>query len=82
MALHVYQAKGRWQCLTTNRKTLLIVAHTRIKIPAPSTIVTAIFFTSLRLDFQSIGIGIKTKYGSVARFAAKVAAITGFEMAG
>jgi hypothetical protein len=68
--------------LTTRSITLLIVAQTRINTPALRTIVAAIFFTGLRLDFQSMGIGINMRYGSVRRFPAKVTAMTGFEMAG
>jgi hypothetical protein len=68
--------------LTAKRTTLLNVAQTRTKTPAPSTIVAAIFFMSFRLDCQSMGTGIKMRYGSVARFPAKVAAMTGLEMAG
>lgn len=68
--------------LTTRRKTLLIVAQTRIKTPELRTIVAAIFFKGFRLDFQSIGIGMNMRYGSVMRFEAKVTAMTGVEMAG
>ncbi len=68
--------------LTTNRKTLLSVAQTRMNIPALRTMVVATFLISLRLDFQSIGIGIKIRYGSVRRLAAKVTAMTGVEIAG
>lgn len=68
--------------LTTSRKTLFRVAQTRIKIPALRTIVVAIFLMSLRLDFQSMGIGMKMRYGSVIRFAAKVTPITGLAIAG
>jgi hypothetical protein len=64
------------------RKTLLIVAQTRTNTPALRTMVTAIFFNNLRLDCQSIGIGMKMRYGSVARFAAKVTHIMGMEIAG
>ena len=68
--------------LTTRSITLFIVAQTRTKTPALRTIVAAIFFTGFRLDFQSMGIGINMRYGSVSRFPAKVTAMTGFEMAG
>ena len=68
--------------LTTRRKTLLIVAQTRMKTPELSTIVAATFFKGFRLDFQSIGIGMNMRYGSVMRFAAKVTPMTGVEMAG
>jgi hypothetical protein len=64
------------------RKTLLMVAQTSTNTPALRTMVTATFFNNLRLDFQSIGIGIKMRYGSVARFAAKVTHIMGMEIAG
>jgi hypothetical protein len=64
------------------RKTLLIVAQTSTNTPALRTMVTAILFNSFRLDFQSIGIGMKIRYGSVARFAAKVTQIMGMEIAG
>jgi hypothetical protein len=68
--------------LTTKIKILLRVAQTRTKTPALSTTVVAIFFKSLRLDFQSIGIGMSMRYGSVREFAAKVTAMTGLEIAG
>lgn len=58
------------------------VAHTRTKIPAPSTRVAATFFAGFKLDFQSMGIGMSMRYGSVIRFPAKVTAMTGLEMAG
>jgi hypothetical protein len=51
-------------------------------MPALRTIVVASFLMSFRLDFQSIGIGMKIKYGSVRRLAAKVTAMTGVEIAG
>jgi hypothetical protein len=63
-------------------KTLLRVAQTRIKTPALSMIVVAIFFKSFRLDVQSMGIGMNMRYGSVIRFAAKVTAMIGLAMAG
>jgi hypothetical protein len=53
-----------------------------MNIPALRTIVVAIFLMTLRLDFQSIGIGMKIRYGSVRRLAAKVTAMTGLEIAG
>lgn len=58
------------------------VAQTSTKIPALRTMVVAIFLINFRLDFQSIGIGMKIRYGSVRRFAAKVTAITGLAIAG
>jgi hypothetical protein len=60
----------------------LIVAQTRTKTPALRMTVVAIFLMNLRLDFQSIGIGMKIRYGSVRRFAANVTAMTGLEIAG
>lgn len=59
-----------------------MVAQTSTKTPALRTMVTAIFFNVFKLDFQSIGIGTKIKYGSVARFAAKVTQMMGIEIAG
>lgn len=64
------------------RKTLLRVAQTRMNTPAPRTMVVATFFMSLRLDFQSIGMGMKMRYGSVRRFAANVTEMTGLDIAG
>jgi hypothetical protein len=53
-----------------------------MNIPALRTMVVATFLMSLRLDFQSIGIGMNIRYGSVRRLAAKVTAMTGLEIAG
>lgn len=64
------------------RKTLLMVAQTSTNTPALRTMVTATFFKVFKLDFQSIGIGTRMRYGSVARFAANVTQMTGIEMAG
>jgi hypothetical protein len=46
-------------------KMLFSVAHTMMKTPAPSTSVAATFFRNRKLDFQSIGIGIKMRNISV-----------------
>jgi hypothetical protein len=47
--------------LTTKTNTLFRIAHTRTNSPAPKTTVAAIFFMSLRLDFQSMGMGISMR---------------------
>lgn len=47
----------RW-VLTTRTKMLLSIAQMRTKMPVPSTILEAIFFTSFRPELQSIGRGI------------------------
>lgn len=46
---------------TVMRKTLLRVAQTRTNTPAPSTMVVATFLMSFRLDFHSMGIGMKMR---------------------
>ena len=42
-------------------KVVLIVAQTRMKMPAPSRTLDAIFFRSFKDDFHSIGMGMRIK---------------------
>ena len=76
--VHVFKKKQ----LTVMRKTLFRVAQTRTKIPAPSTMVVATFLMSFRLDVQSMGIGMKMRYGSVMTLAMKVTHMIALEIAG
>jgi hypothetical protein len=61
--------------------TVLTIAQTRTKIPAPKTREEAIFSKRRRLDPQSRGRGIMIRYMSVETLAAKVDHTTGRDTA-
>lgn len=63
-------------------KVVFSVAQTRTNIPAPSTILEAIFFAGFKEDVQSIGMGISIKYISVEALAANEVQTMGLDMAG
>jgi hypothetical protein len=46
-------------------RTHLRVAQAITRMPPPNKIIRPTFFTGLRLDFQSIGSGIDSRYMSV-----------------
>ena len=60
---------------------LFNVAHTMINTPPLSTRVVASFLKDLKLDFQSIGIGMRNRYVSVETFKMKDTQRIGFEIA-
>jgi hypothetical protein len=59
----------------------LSVANTMTSIPVLRTIVAAIFLYFLKLDFHSMGIGIKSRYKSVDMLKMNVDQIIGFDTA-
>jgi hypothetical protein len=66
---------------TTRTKTLFKIAQTRTKIPAPRTIVEAIFFNTFKLDCHNMGRGIAMRYISVETLEANDTQMMGLEMA-
>lgn len=52
-------------CLTVTMRTHRKVAQAMTRIPPPNRIIKPTFFSGLRLDFQSIGRGIDSRYTSV-----------------
>lgn len=67
--------------LTTMTYVLFKIAQTMMSTPALSTIVAAIFFKVLKLDFQSIGIGSSKIMTSVTTFATNDTQTIGFDIA-
>jgi hypothetical protein len=61
---------------------LFSMAHTSTNMPAPRTMLDAIFLASFKEDPQSMGRGINIKYMSVETFAAKEVQMIGLDTAG